>query len=101
MDPVRARRLATWLWIVVAIVAWNALYDLRITLGVRDYLLRQALHDAGRGPAITIPEAMRETVRDAVMVATLWAAIVLAAGLWTVRLLSKQAMPPGRPRAGA
>ena len=78
-------RAAFWLWVLLAIVVWNALYDLRITLGVRDYLLKQALHDAGRGPAITISDAMRDTVRDAVMVASLWASIILAAGLWTVR----------------
>ena len=54
MTPARARRAAIGLWIVVAIVVWNGLYDLRITLGVRDHLLKQALHDAGRGPAVTI-----------------------------------------------
>ena len=42
----------------MAVVVWNGLYDLRITLGVRDYLMKQALHDAGRGPAVTISEAM-------------------------------------------
>ena len=42
----------------MAVVVWNGLYDLRITLGVRDYLMKQALHDAGRGPAVTIAEAM-------------------------------------------
>ena len=38
----------------MAVVVWNGLYDLRITLGVRDHLMKQALHDAGRGPAVTI-----------------------------------------------
>jgi hypothetical protein len=82
----RARRLAIALWLAMAVVVWNGLYDLRITLGVRDYLMKQALHDAGRGPAVTISDAMRETVRDAVRVATLWGVIVLGAGLVTVRL---------------
>ena len=71
----------------MAIVVWNGLYDLRITLGVRDYLLKEALHEAGRGPAVVLADAMRATVKDAVLVASLWASIVLAAGIATVRLL--------------
>jgi len=90
-DLARRRRISFGLWFVIALVVWNALYDLRITLGVRDYLLVQALHEAGRGPAVTISEAMHATVRDAVMVATLWASIILAAGLWTVRTLTRKA----------
>ena len=87
MSHAGARRLAIALWIAMAVVVWNGLYDLRITLGVRDYLMKQALHDAGRGPAVTIADAMHETVRDAVMVASLWAGIILAAGFVTIRLL--------------
>ena len=90
MTLVRARRLAVALWLVMAIVVWNGLYDLRITLGVRDYLMKQALHDAGRGPAVIIADAMAVTRKDAVMVASLWAAIILAAGLVTVRLLKAE-----------
>ena len=98
MTAARARRVAIGLWIVMAIVVWNGLYDLRITLGVRDYLMKQALHDAGRGPAVTMAEAMAATVRDAVLTASLWAAIILAAGVWTVRALSR-ATPPAGPGA--
>ena len=87
MPPARARRLAVALWLAMAVVVWNGLYDLRITLGVRDYLMKQALHDAGRGPAVTISSAMDDTVRDAVKVASLWGGIVLVAGLATVKLL--------------
>lgn len=85
----RSERLAVVLWIGLAVVVWNGLYDLRITLGVRDYLLAAALHSDGRGPAVAMAEAMRLTVRDAVLVASLWALIMLAAGLGTVRLLRR------------
>jgi hypothetical protein len=87
MTEQRARRLAVALWIGLGVVVWNGLYDLRITLGVRDYLLKQALFEAGRGPSVTISDHMHATVRDAVMVATLWASVIIAAGLWTVRML--------------
>ena len=84
MTPARRRR-PLLLWVLLAVVAWNGLYDVRISLGVREYLLAQALADAGRGPAPAMSAAMAATVRDAVMVASLWAAVILAAGLWTVR----------------
>ena len=89
MTGARGRRLAIALWIAMAVVVWNGLYDLRITLGVRDYLMKQALHDAGRGPAVTISDAMHDTVRDAVKVATLWSVIILGAGLGSVTMVSR------------
>lgn len=89
MTLVRARRWAIGIWIVMAVVVWNGLYDLRITLGVRDHLMKQALHDAGRGPVVTIAEDMAATVKDAVLVASLWATIILAAGVATVMLMSR------------
>ena len=89
-DPVRARRIALTVWVILTVVIWNGLYDLRITLGVRQYLLDQALHEAGQGPGVTISDAMRETVGNAVLVATLWAGIVLAAGVWTMRTLTRK-----------
>jgi hypothetical protein len=76
---------------VMAVVVGNGLYDRRITLGVRDHLMKQALHEAGRGPAVSIADDMAATRRDAVLVATLWAGIILAAGIGTVHLV-------GRPR---
>jgi hypothetical protein len=85
----RSERLAVALWVGLAVVVWNGLYDLRITLGVRDYLLAAALHAEGRGPAVVMAEAMRLTVRDAVLVASLWGAIILAAGLGTLWLLRR------------
>lgn len=88
MRPLSGRqRAAAWLWLLIPVVAWNAVYDLRITLGVRDYLLQAALHEAGGAPAILMADAMRVTVRDAVMVASLWASVLLLAGLGTIRLL--------------
>jgi hypothetical protein len=89
MSRFPSRRLAIVLWIAMAVVVWNGLYDLRITLGVRDYLLKTALHEAGRGPAVVMSEAMHATVKDAVLIASLWAAIILAAGLGTVKLLTR------------
>lgn len=87
----RRERAAVAIWAGLAVVAWNWIYDVRISLGIREYLLDAALYQAGRGPAVTISEAMRATVADAVRVASLWAAVIAAAGVATFGLL--------RPRA--
>ena len=89
----RLRGMALALWVLVAIVIWNGLYDVRIAFGVREYLLQAAMSEAGRGPAVSLPQQMAVTVRESVTFATFWAALVLAAGLVTVHLLR-----PGRSR---
>ena len=94
MTLARARRWAIGFWIVMAVVVWNGLYDLRITLSYRDHLMRQYRHEAGRGdPAGTIKEEREATLQDAVLVATLWAGIILVSGLGTVILLSRAGRP--------
>ncbi|MGH9373958.1 MAG: hypothetical protein ACRD15_20785 [Vicinamibacterales bacterium] len=85
----RPERIGMAVWVGIAVVVWNGLYDLRITLGVRDYLLKTALHEAGRGPAVVMSEAMHATVIDAILVASLWGTIILIAGLATVRMLAR------------
>ena len=90
MTPARARRWAIGFWIVMAAVVWFGLYDLRITLSYRDHLMKQYRHEAGRGdPVATIKEERDPTLQDAVLVATLWAGIILVSGLGTIILLSR------------
>ena len=81
----RSQRTAVWIWIAIAVVVWNGLYDLLLNRAAKDYLFRAALHHAGRGPAVSLSEMMYVAVRDAALISTLWAGIILAAGLWTVR----------------
>jgi hypothetical protein len=83
----RAERIAVWLWIVLAVVVWNGVYDLLLTRGIKDYLLRNALHEAGRGPQVSMTALLDFTVSEAFWVSTLWASVILCAGLWTVRLM--------------
>ena len=86
----RARRWAIGFWIGMAVVVWFGLYDLRITLSYRDHLMKQYRHEAGRGdPVATIKEERDPTVQDAMLVATLWAGIILVSGLGTVVMLSR------------
>jgi hypothetical protein len=84
----RAERIAVGLWLVLAIVVWNGVYDLLLTRGIKDYVLRNALHQAGRGPEVSMTAILDFTVAEAFWVSTLWASVILLAGLWTVRLIT-------------
>jgi hypothetical protein len=82
----RQERLIIWIWVILAVVVWNGLYDLLLNRSAKDYLLRAALHDAGRGPSVTISHAMHVAVRDAIWISTMWAGLILLAGLVTLRI---------------
>jgi len=87
----RSERLAVAIWLALAVVVWNGVYDVLLTRGVKEYLFRWALHEAGRGPLVPMSRIMEVTVRDAVWVSTLWAGIILLAGMVTIRLMRRQA----------
>ena len=88
MRPLRrAERLAVALWIVVALAAGNGVYDILITRGVKDYLFRYALGEAGRGPTPPLVPYMHAVVVDATWIGLLWGSVILLAGMGTVRLL--------------
>ena len=54
----RPERIAVWIWIVLALFVGNAIYDLLLTRGIKEYLLRHALHEAGRGPGVPLVDLM-------------------------------------------
>jgi hypothetical protein len=83
----RRERIAVGVWIAVTLVVWNGVYDLLMTRGIKDYLLRNAMHRAGRGPEVSMTALLDLAIYEAFWVSTLWASIILLAGLWTVRLL--------------
>ena len=83
----RRERIAVGLWLIVAVVVWNALYDLLLARSTQTYLFRQAIHQAGLGPWVDLTSALDVAVRDAVWLSTLWASLLLLAGLITIRLI--------------
>lgn len=87
----RHERIAVAVWLMVALVVWNGVYDLLMTRGIKDYLLRQALHQAGRGPEVSMTALIDLAITEAIWVSTLWASVILLAGLMTIRMLSRQA----------
>ena len=82
-----AERIGAVIWLIAAVVVWNGIYDLLLTRSVKEYLFRAALHDLGRGPQIPIKAAMDAAVYDAVWMATIWAGMILLAGLVTLRVM--------------
>lgn len=86
----RPQRIAVALWVIVGIVVWNGVYDLLVGQGIKEYLFREALYQAGRGPRISIASIMDPFVFYAVWVSTLWTSVITLAGLFTIKLLSRE-----------
>jgi hypothetical protein len=80
---------AAAVWVIVAVVVWNGLYDLLLARSTQNYLFRAALHQAGLGPPADLTTAMDLAVRDAIWISTLWAGIILLAGAWTVNMMMR------------
>lgn len=92
IDRARRSRIAALAWLAIAAVVWNVIYDLLMTRAVKEHLMRAAMHEAGRGPFVSLSEVMSASVYDAVWKSTLVAGLVFVAALLTIRYL-------GRPSA--
>ena len=80
-------RWFTVAWIVLAAAVWLGMFDVLVSRGVKEYLYRHAEHELGRGPEVTMPEIMGQTIRDAVIDSSAWALLVGGAALLTIRRL--------------
>ena len=89
----RRKRIAVGLWLIIAAVVWNGLYDLLLARSTQTYLFRQAIHQAGLGPWVDLTGALVVAVRDAAWLSTLWACLLLLAGLITIRLFWARPAP--------
>jgi hypothetical protein len=84
---VRASLIA---WAAFAFVVWNVVFDAVVIQSGRDYLTRQALHQKGEGPAVTIPQVMYPGVARGARVATLAGGSVAAFGACAVGLVVRR-----------
>jgi hypothetical protein len=89
----RAQRMAVALWLVLAVLLWNGIFEMMVVRGVKEYLFRAALFDAGRGPLTPIAQVMDPAIHHATWVATLWSSVVMLAAMMTIRWVR-----PGRDR---
>lgn len=78
--------MAVWLGLGVAL--WNGIFEMLVVRGVKEYLFRAALFDAGRGPLTAIRQVMDPAIYHATWVATLWTSIVVFAAMLTIRWLT-------------
>jgi hypothetical protein len=69
----RRERILVGTWLAAGIALWNGVYDMTLGVGIKEYLFRSALHEAGRGPRMTM--------------ATFWASLVVLLGLLTIRAM--------------
>jgi hypothetical protein len=83
----RRERLLVGLWLVLALVLWNGIYDLTMTEGIKEYLFRSALHEAGRAPRVSIASVLDGTIFKAVWNSTFWTSVVILAAMVTIRTL--------------
>ena len=91
LELVRRERALVGLWIVLAILLWNGIYDMTVGEGIKEYLFRSALHDAGRAPNVSIASVLDPYIFEAAWVSTFWACLVMLAGLVTIRSLRRSA----------
>jgi hypothetical protein len=81
----RRDRIMVFVWIVLAVALWNAIFEMLVEQGVKLYLFRAALHEAGRIPFVAIADVMDPAIFRATWVATMWTSIVLLAAMLTLR----------------
>lgn len=84
MTP-RAWLLAV-LWLVIAVFVWNALFDLYVSRGAREYLQLLAESELGRISRPDMTQVMDQAKNMGIQGASIWAAIILAAGWATIAM---------------
>ena len=85
MSQKRTRRRLLILWIAVAFIVWNGVYDMRMHDAVRGYLVETSLAQAGLGRGVDMRTVMHRGLVDAIAFSSAWAFGVLLAGLITLR----------------
>ena len=90
MPRTRGERIALGLWVLLAVFVGNGIYDVLVARGIKEFLFRHALAEAGAGPAVPLAALMRTTVQRATAVGLLWAGLVLVVGFTTLRLLRER-----------
>jgi hypothetical protein len=79
-------RLLMLLWLGLGVLTWNATFDLWMTSETRQYLVKEAAWELGRGPQPVLTEAMADARRGGAIRASLWTLAVVSAGFVTIRL---------------
>jgi hypothetical protein len=73
------------LWVALAFVVWNGVYDMRTHDTVRGYLLETTRAEAGLGGGVDMRDYLDRGRVDAIAFSTAWALGVFLAGIVTMR----------------
>ena len=88
-QPVRAARVARWLWIAFALLVWNVIFGRIRVLAGRQYVHAATVAARGSGPYLRVDGWMRSAISRGLWDATAAAAVILAIGLigvpWAAR----------------
>jgi hypothetical protein len=84
-------RVALWLWIALAIIVWNVVFDHTLVVAGREYIVAATLAMRAGGPYARMDNWMHPAVVRGLWLASVAAAGILATGMIGIRLA-------GRPR---
>jgi hypothetical protein len=73
------------LWLALAFVVWNGVYDMRMHDTVRGYLIEATRAQAGLGRGVDLRDYLHRGLVDAIAFSTAWALGVFLAGMVTLR----------------
>jgi hypothetical protein len=82
----KAEKRLLILWLAVAFVVWNGVYDMRMHDTVQHYLYLTAMAHAGLGGEVDLRTELHRGLMSAIAFSTAWACGVLVAGLATIRV---------------
>ena len=85
-QPVRAARIAATLWVVLAVIVWNVVFDRVIVVAGRRYLHAASLAAQAGGPYARIDDWMRPAVTLGLWIASAAAGAILILGWFGVRM---------------
>jgi hypothetical protein len=77
------------LWLALGVAVWNGFFDLYVSRGAREYGQLRVEHEFRNGPDPDMQAVMARAQRDGVQGATIWAALVVAAGWGTIWVVTR------------
>jgi len=94
VPPLRSLRshlgVAVALWIALAIVVWNVVFDRVLVVAGRQYVYAATRAARSSGPYVRVDDWMRPAERRAVWMASAAGGTVLAAGLVSISLAARR-----------
>src|SRR5262245_53782955 len=85
-QPQRTARIARALWVALAVVVWNVVFDQIIVAAGRRYVMAATVALATGAPYVRMDDWMQPAVRQAVWMATIASLVALVVGLLLISL---------------